>query len=71
MTSSSRQLVVFGGCTTGGYAGDCNGKKLLLRCYVIMSYYYVMLLLLFLFPYFDLSYLLKPILDRKKCYAFL
>jgi hypothetical protein len=24
--SSSRRIIVFGGCTTGGYAGDCAGQ---------------------------------------------
>ena len=24
--SGSRRIIIFGGCTTGGYAGDCNGK---------------------------------------------
>jgi hypothetical protein len=22
----SRRILIFGGCTNGGYSGDCNGK---------------------------------------------
>lgn len=37
--SSSRRIVIFGGCTTGGYAGDCAGK-LRLVCLMWSDYFY-------------------------------
>ena len=66
MTSSSRLIVVFGGCTTGGYAGDCAGKQsypyspflYLIVPYLILSFLYCLILSYLILSYLILSYLI-------------
>ena len=61
--SSSRRIIIYGGCTTGGYAGDCMGKYVQIVFKVSSAIQLLFIIIIYFFYFFYFFFILIFFLD--------